>query len=76
MAPVEERTAEQLRQEIDLERAQLVTSVESLRQELGIASKLRTRLPLATAGALGAGFVLAGGIGATIRLLFRRGRER
>jgi hypothetical protein len=27
------------------------------------------------AGALAAGFVLAGGIGATVRLLFRRGRE-
>jgi hypothetical protein len=30
---------------------------------------------LLATGALGAGFVLAGGIGATVRLLFRRGRE-
>jgi hypothetical protein len=76
MAAVKERTAEQLRQEIELEREQLATAVDSLRQELGVASKLRSRLPIATAGALGAGFVLAGGIGATMRLLFRRGRER
>jgi hypothetical protein len=76
MPRTEERTAEQLRQEIELEREQLATAVDSLRQELGVASKLRSRLPLATAGALGAGFVLAGGIGATMRLVFRRGRER
>jgi hypothetical protein len=76
MAPVEGRTAEQLRQQIELEREQLATAVGSLRQELGLASKLRARLPFAAAGALGAGFVLAGGIGATMRLLFRRGRER
>jgi hypothetical protein len=76
MARVEERTAKQLQREIELEREQLTTAVESLRQELGIASKLRSRLPIAAAGALGAGFVLAGGIGATMRLLFRRGRER
>ena len=31
------------------------------------------KLPLVSAAALGAGFVLAGGIGATARLLFRRG---
>ena len=75
MAPVEERTVEQLRREMELERGELATAVDSLRQELGVASKLRSRLPIATAGALGAGFVLAGGIGATMRLVFRRGRE-
>jgi hypothetical protein len=76
MAPVEERTVEQLRREMELERRELATAVDSLRQEMGVASKLRSRLPIATAGALGAGFVLAGGIGATMRLVFRRGRER
>jgi hypothetical protein len=75
MAPVEERTVEQLRREMELERGELATAVDSLRQELGVASKLRSRLPIAAAGALGAGFVLAGGIGATMRLVFRRGRE-
>ena len=76
MARVEERTTEQLRREIELEREQLATAVESLREEIGIKAKLSSRLPLATVAALGAGFVLAGGIGATMRLLFRRGRER
>ena len=73
MAPVEERTAEQLRHEIERERKQLAAAVDTLRQE---AAKLRARLPIAAAGALGAGFVLARGIGATKRLVFRRGRER
>ena len=76
MAQVEERSAEQLRHEIDVEREQLATAVDSLRAEMGFASKLRSRLPAAAAGALGTGFVAAGGIGATVRLLFRRGRER
>ena len=40
-----------------------------------MAAKLRANLPLVAAGALGAGFFLAGGVGATARLLFRRGRE-
>ena len=34
--------------------------------------KLRPKLPLAVAAALGAGFVISGGIGATIRLLIDR----
>jgi hypothetical protein len=49
-----------------------------LRSEIGeatnIGAKLRSKLPVVTAGALGAGFLLAGGIGATMRLL-ARGRE-
>jgi hypothetical protein len=36
---------------------------------------MRAQLPLVGGGALVAGFVLAGGIGATARLIFRRGRE-
>jgi hypothetical protein len=76
MAQVEERSTDQLRHQIDMEREQLATAVDSLRAEMGFASKLRSRLPLAAAGALGTGFVAAGGIGATMRLLFRRGRER
>ncbi len=74
------RTPETIRREIAAERDQLATAVEQLREGLGeatdIAGKLRARLPVATAGALGAGFFLAGGIGATMRLLARRGRER
>jgi hypothetical protein len=40
-----------------------------------VAGQLRARLPIVAAGALGAGFFLAGGIGATMRLLARRSRE-
>jgi hypothetical protein len=36
---------------------------------------LKEKLPIATAAALGVGFVVAGGIGATMRLVMRRGRE-
>jgi hypothetical protein len=75
MAPVEQRSTEEVQREIDMERKQLATAVASLRKEMGLTSRLHSRLPLAAAGALGAGFVLAGGVGATMRLLFRRGRE-
>jgi hypothetical protein len=40
-----------------------------------IRSKLRANLPVVAVGAAGVGFFLAGGIGATMRLLARRGRE-
>jgi len=36
---------------------------------------LKGKLPAAAAAAFGAGFFLSGGIGATMRLIFRRGRE-
>ena len=79
MAGANSRTAEEVRRDIATEREQLADAVEDLRAGIGnatdVAAKLRARLPLVTAGALGAGFVLAGGIGATMRLLFRRGRE-
>ena len=74
------RTSEVVRREIEAERVQLATAVEQLRDGLGeatnVAAKLRSRLPVVAAGALGAGFFLAGGIGATMRLLARKGRER
>jgi hypothetical protein len=74
------RTPDAIRREIEQERVQLAAAVEQLREGLGeatdVGAKLRARLPLAAAGALGAGFFLAGGIGATMRLLARRGRER
>lgn len=76
MARVEERTTEEVRREIDLEREQLATAVDSLRGEIGIGPRLRSHLPLVAVGALCVGFVLAGGVGATMRLMFRRGRER
>jgi hypothetical protein len=76
MAGAEER---RLRREVSAEREQLADAVDDLRAELGeatnVAGKLRSNLPAAAAAALGVGFVLAGGIGATARLVMRRGRE-
>jgi hypothetical protein len=73
------RTEEQVRQELAQERAQLASAVEHLRTEFGEATdltgKLRAKLPVVAAGAVSAGFVLAGGVGATMRLFARRGRE-
>ena len=70
---------QRLRRELSAERAQLADAVEELRAELGeatnIGGKLHSNLPVATAGALGVGFIAAGGIGATMRLIMRRGRE-
>jgi len=73
------RTAEQVRRDIEQERDQLAHAVEELREEMGeatnVSAKLRANLPAVAAGALGAGFLFGGGIGATARLFFRRGRE-
>jgi hypothetical protein len=79
-ASVNGRTPDAVRREIESEREQLAHAVEELREGLGdateVAGKLRAKLPAVAAGALGAGFFLAGGIGATMRLLARKGRER
>ena len=79
MAATNNRTTADVRREIATERDQLADAVEDLRTGLGeatdIGGKLRAHLPVVATGALGAGFVVAGGIGATMRLLFRRGRE-
>ena len=73
------RTTEDVRRDLEAERDQLATAADSLRERLGeatnVGAKLRSNLPIAAAGALGAGFFLAGGVGAMARLLFRRGRE-
>jgi hypothetical protein len=74
-----ERSTEEVRRDIAREREQLADAVEELREGLGdvtdIQGKLRANLPVVAAGALGVGFFLAGGIGATMRWLARRGRE-
>jgi Protein of unknown function (DUF3618) len=79
MAARNGRTPEEVRQEIESERNELASAVDELREGIGqvtdVGGKLRTNLPAAAAGALVVGFVLAGGIGATMRLAFRRGRE-
>ena len=79
MAGSNSRTLEQVRRDIESEREQLAGAAETLREEIGeatnIGAKLRSNLPVVAAGALGIGFLLAGGVGATARLIFRRGRE-
>jgi hypothetical protein len=73
------RTQEQVQREIEHEREQLATAVDRLRDSLAeatdVTSKVRAKLPVAALGAAGAGFVLAGGIGATMRYFARRSRE-
>ena len=72
-------TPEALRDQIRHEREELARAAETLRTELGEATdvrgKLAAKLPVVAGAALGAGFVFSGGIGATMRLLARRGRE-
>jgi hypothetical protein len=72
-------TEDEIRRELEQEREKLAEAVGTLREELGeatdISGKLRSKLPVVAGGALGLGFVAAGGIGATARLLMRRGRE-
>ena len=79
MAGSNGRTQEQITRELESEREALAAAVEDLRGGIGeatdVGAKLRARLPVAAGGALAAGFVLAGGLGATMRLLARRGRE-
>jgi hypothetical protein len=74
-----EKQDAKLREEIRTERAALTDAVDDLRRAVGqaadVSGKLRAKLPVAAAGAFGLGFLKAGGIGATARLLMRRGRE-
>jgi hypothetical protein len=73
------RTVADVRRDIEHERDQLADAAESLRDSIGeatnVSAKLRSNLVPAAIGALGIGFLLAGGVGATARLIFRRGRE-
>ena len=74
-----EKQDAKLREELRTERAALTDAVDDLRRAIGqaahVSGKLRAKLPVAAAGAFGLGFLKAGGIGATARLLMRRGRE-
>jgi hypothetical protein len=71
MAEAERQSPESVRREIEREREGLAHAVDSLRD----AAKMTVNVPVLAAAAFGAGFFLAGGIGATVRLIFRRGRE-
>jgi hypothetical protein len=69
------RTTDDVRRDIEREREQLALAVDDLREAADFTAKLRTKLPAVAAGGAATGFVHAGGIGATMRLLARRGRE-
>jgi hypothetical protein len=75
MATNRSRNAEQVQQDIEAERERLAGAVDDLRDGIGRVTSLKGKLPAAIAAAFGVGFVAAGGIGATMRLLTRRGRE-
>jgi hypothetical protein len=79
MATVENRTPEQVQKDIEAERERLAGAVEHLRGELGAATdvtaRLRSKLPFVAGGVASVGFVLAGGVGATMRYFARRGRD-
>jgi hypothetical protein len=66
---------ENLRRQLARERAELAADLAALRGGAGPSAAVRSRLPLVAAAAFAGCFVLAGGIGATMRLVFRRGRE-
>jgi hypothetical protein len=75
----EPRDPEVVRRDIARERQQLADAVEKLRVQLGssfdLQQKLGSRLAIVTPAAFAAGFVVSGGIGATMRYFARRGRE-
>lgn len=77
--PQTTRTPDDVRKDIAAEREQLADAVEHLRDSLGaatnVAGKLKAKLPIVAGAAASAGFVMAGGIGATMRYFARRGRE-
>ena len=75
MATTDSRSTEQVRRDIEAERERLADAVDDLRSGLDPGTMLKGKIPIAAAAALGAGFLLSGGIGATMRLIFRRGRE-
>jgi hypothetical protein len=79
MADADGRSTEDVRRDIAAEREQLAGAVDELRAGIGeatdIAARLRAKLPVVATSALGAGFVLAGGVGATMRFFARRGRD-
>jgi hypothetical protein len=59
------RTDKDVRREIEAERERLAEAVDSLREGVGVTRKLRK---------VGLGFLVAGGVGATMRMLFRHRR--
>jgi hypothetical protein len=79
MAAGSTRSPEEIRRQIEAEREELASAVDTLRAEIGeatnVSARLKERLPAVAVGAVGAGFVLGGGIGATMRLFARKSCE-
>jgi hypothetical protein len=79
MAGSNSRTVADVRRQIETEREQLADAADSLRESFSeatnIGGRMRANLPAVAVGAAAVGFLVAGGIGATARLIFRRGRE-
>jgi hypothetical protein len=76
MATNRNRNVEQVQRDIEAERERLAVAVDDLRGGIDRVASLKGKLlPAASAVAFGLGFVAAGGVGATMRLLTGRGRE-
>jgi hypothetical protein len=79
MAGSNSRSVADVRREIETEREQLADAADNLRESISeatnIGARLRANLPAVAIGAAAFGFLVAGGVGATARLIFRRGRE-
>ncbi|HEY2779105.1 MAG TPA: hypothetical protein VGI77_14495 [Gaiellaceae bacterium] len=73
------REEEQIRKDIDAERERLASALDEFRSSISdaadIGGRLKSKLPIVASAAASAGFVLAGGVGATARYFARRGRE-
>lgn len=76
----ETRSPAEVRHEIAVERQGLADAVESLRGQLGgtfdVRRQVGSRISVLAPAAFAAGFVVSGGIGATMRYFARRGRDR
>ena len=74
------RSPELVRREIAIERERLAEAVDDLRSRIGgvadVQRQVGSRLPVLAPVAFAAAFVVSGGVGATMRYLARRGRER
>ena len=74
------RDVERIRAEISHERVRLADAVGELREQVvgaaNINQRVRARLPFLVPAAFATGFVISGGIGATMRYLARRSRDR
>jgi hypothetical protein len=75
MATTREPTTADVRRQIEAEREKLADAVDELREAADVTAIIRAKLPLIAVGVASAGFFIAGGVGATMRLLARRGRE-